>query len=418
MTTLELYRKHRKGEVSKERFLYEVRRDARLPWVTNVTSYNDAVKILKNKGIISELAVTPENTNTAPEVDRVNPYFLKKGVEKMLKDDPALVNGSYIDVLNKAAKKLAKDPHAFDDDLISNATSAHKLDQDLQMRPVKKASDHVDEENAMEKVKGQETLKAQSAPTGENKKGKPEGVKVMKDKGVTGSEKVIKEITDYLKKKLAISENSVYHEYAVGQSVPTQHGECIIKEINGGTLTVEAKDGKLYDVQMNAVSDAKKKKHEEAEKATHEEPMKEEEYTDFEDETGEFDDFDAIDYDDEESQQQDEYFINVAVRDARAAQELFRDLSGYREFVQMDGSDAYVISDLDAAQDILSHFIENGIEIVDTDVPADHELDEDRLSEEDVELAKINKDLDNKEKELGTLTTKKGQIMSKPGTQV
>ena len=54
MTTLELYRKHKAGEISREKFLYEVRRDNNIPWVLNTTSYDDAVKILKNKSIISE----------------------------------------------------------------------------------------------------------------------------------------------------------------------------------------------------------------------------------------------------------------------------------------------------------------------------------------------------------------------------
>lgn len=54
MTTLELYNKHQAGEVSCEKFLYEVRRDNNLPWITNLTSYNDAIKILKNKGVITE----------------------------------------------------------------------------------------------------------------------------------------------------------------------------------------------------------------------------------------------------------------------------------------------------------------------------------------------------------------------------
>jgi hypothetical protein len=59
MTTAKLYQKLRAGEISKQKFLYEVRRDLNLPWVTNVTSYEDAVKILKNKGIISEGATMP-----------------------------------------------------------------------------------------------------------------------------------------------------------------------------------------------------------------------------------------------------------------------------------------------------------------------------------------------------------------------
>ena len=54
MTTIDLYKKHKAGEISREKFLYEVRRDAKLPWIINITSYDDAVKILKNKGIIRE----------------------------------------------------------------------------------------------------------------------------------------------------------------------------------------------------------------------------------------------------------------------------------------------------------------------------------------------------------------------------
>ncbi len=54
MTALELYRKHKVGEVSKDRFISEVRKDSQLPWINNMTSYDDAIRILKNKGIIKE----------------------------------------------------------------------------------------------------------------------------------------------------------------------------------------------------------------------------------------------------------------------------------------------------------------------------------------------------------------------------
>lgn len=56
MTVANLFAKHRAGEVSKEKFLYEVRRDAQLPYISNLTSYDDAIKILKQKGIIKEAA--------------------------------------------------------------------------------------------------------------------------------------------------------------------------------------------------------------------------------------------------------------------------------------------------------------------------------------------------------------------------
>ena len=58
MTTIDLYRKHKAGEISREKFLYEVRRDPNLStFITNLTSYDDAVKILKNKGIVTEAPV-------------------------------------------------------------------------------------------------------------------------------------------------------------------------------------------------------------------------------------------------------------------------------------------------------------------------------------------------------------------------
>lgn len=56
MTIAKLYENHKKGKVSKQSFLYEARKDSSLPWVNNLTSYEDAVKILKNKGVISEAA--------------------------------------------------------------------------------------------------------------------------------------------------------------------------------------------------------------------------------------------------------------------------------------------------------------------------------------------------------------------------
>lgn len=54
MTIAKLYENHKKGKVSKQSFLTEARKDSNLPWISNLTSYEDAVKILKNKGVISE----------------------------------------------------------------------------------------------------------------------------------------------------------------------------------------------------------------------------------------------------------------------------------------------------------------------------------------------------------------------------
>lgn len=217
MTTIELYRKHKAGEVGRDRFLYEVRRDKNLPWVTNITSYDDAVKILKNKGVISE---ADANVVTDPAVDRVNPYFLKKGVEKMLSKEEELTNDSYINALNKAAKQLEKNPHAFDKEMFANADDVEKADAKLETQEVKKAN-HKDKANEMKKAK----------------------IKALKEAAIT-------ELKDYLKKKEQINEDSHY-EYHIGSEVHTANGKGKVVEIVGGTLTVEMEDGSLEDVQIN-----------------------------------------------------------------------------------------------------------------------------------------------------------------------
>ena len=229
MTTIELYRKHKAGEIGRDRFLYEVRRDKNLPWVTNVTSYDDAVKILKNKGVISEADV---NIATDPAVDRVNPYFLKKGVEKMLSKEEELTNDSYINALNKAAKQLHKNPHAFDKEMFANAEDVEKADAKLETQEVKKAN-HKDKANEMKKAK----------------------VKSLKEAAII-------ELKDYLKKKDAINEDSHYKHH-IGSEVHTPDGKGKVVEIVGGTLTVEMEDGSHKDFQINTIDHFTQKASEE-----------------------------------------------------------------------------------------------------------------------------------------------------------
>lgn len=54
MTIFNLFKQLEQGKINQTKFLYEARRDQNLPWITNFTSFEDAVKILKNKGIITE----------------------------------------------------------------------------------------------------------------------------------------------------------------------------------------------------------------------------------------------------------------------------------------------------------------------------------------------------------------------------
>ena len=230
MTTIELYRKHKAGKIDRNRFIYEVRKDKNLPWVTNLTSYDDAVKILKNKGIISE---ADANVQTDPAVDKVNPYFLKRGVNMLLSKEKELDNDSYINALNKAAKALEKDSTAYDEEMFANAKDVEKADKKLEMKDVKKG-DLNDTDNEMKKVK----------------------VKALK-------QAALKELADSLKKKDQINEDAHWN-HTVGSNVHTPDGEGTVKEIIGGTLTVEFEDGTLKDFQINTIDHHTKKAQEEA----------------------------------------------------------------------------------------------------------------------------------------------------------
>lgn len=235
MTTAQLYRKHKAGEVSREKFLYEVRRDSNLPWITNTTSFDDAVKILKNKSIISELDA---NIKADPAVDRVNPYFLKAGVQNMLSKEKELTNDSYMKALNKAAKMLQKNPHVFDDLMMKNADEVEKHDAKLQTKEVKKG-DLNDVANQMKKVK----------------------VKDKTKKAKTLKEAALDELASSLKKKESINEDTHY-KHNVGAEVHTPDGPGKIKEIMGSTFTVEMEDGTLKDYQINVI-DKSIEKHKE-----------------------------------------------------------------------------------------------------------------------------------------------------------
>ena len=241
MTTAQLYRKHKAGEVSREKFLYEVRRDSNLPWITNTTSFDDAVKILKNKSIISELDA---NIKADPAVDRVNPYFLKAGVQNMLSKEKELDNDSYMKALNKAAKMLQKNPHVFDDLMLKNADEIEKHDAKLHTKEVKKG-DLNDVANQMKKVK----------------------VKDKTKKAKTLKEAALDELASSLKKKESINEDT-HWKHTVGSEIHTPDGPGKIKEIMGSTFTVEMQDGTLKDYQINVIEKAIEK-HKETQEEAH-----------------------------------------------------------------------------------------------------------------------------------------------------
>jgi len=86
MTTQDLYTQVVTGDITEQKFLYEVRRDINLPFITQHNNFKDTVQILKNKGMISEKQ-TKESTGKqdveiiAKTIDMVNPYEYSKGMD-------------------------------------------------------------------------------------------------------------------------------------------------------------------------------------------------------------------------------------------------------------------------------------------------------------------------------------------------
>lgn len=78
MTTQELYSKVKKGEITKEQFLFEVKRDPRFVSIIHVSNnFDDTVSILKNKGMITE-------SEESSQIKHFNVIgMMREGLEKM-----------------------------------------------------------------------------------------------------------------------------------------------------------------------------------------------------------------------------------------------------------------------------------------------------------------------------------------------
>jgi len=268
MTTVDLYKQLKEGKIAESKFLYEVRKDSNLPFITNLTSFKDAEQILKNKGIIQEWA--KDDKEIIAIIDRLNPYRFKRAMDAELRKLKDFDEPAYIKTRAKVAKKMASDPMAYREEEFMNSKEIAKEDAKLQMEPVKKGVRH--EGQQMTKVKGQHTLKSQHAPKTENKKGKPKGVKELtyhakKAKGIvetlpeTKKEKIVESVFNFLfKKKVTLTEDT-HHRFGVGQSVPLPKQDreafgCesgVVKEIKGGTLylELEVNDDKGQPLQIS-----------------------------------------------------------------------------------------------------------------------------------------------------------------------
>jgi len=262
------YRDLLEGKMSQANFLTNVRRD--FPHlVTNINSFQDTVKILKSKRILSEVEIKNPNNETPKEIgfDHVNYYQLTKGTNYELEQMDVISDENYVEARNKALDNIKKDPDAYRELIVHNLKDIKKRDKNLQMVPVGE-NNLVDKPNAMKatqkdaKTNTQTTLgKQESAKKGGIKKVKHMTMSPKRYKGVKyfetpGKEKVIA-LKEHLLKEFDESTKKT-ENLTIGQRVMKNDGSKvgIITDLDTGTLTATVKwdDGKIEHVQTNVLT--------------------------------------------------------------------------------------------------------------------------------------------------------------------
>jgi hypothetical protein len=153
MTVQNLYTQYLDGKITKQKFLYEVRRDQNLTMISPSNSFDDVVKILKNKSIISEKASKESKQPTgkqdveiiAKTIDMVNPYEYAKGIDYELDivDVPAtsgdLDEGNVLRAQKKVLANLTKNPSYYTEKMYGQV----KFDGDETVEINKKSIDAI-----------------------------------------------------------------------------------------------------------------------------------------------------------------------------------------------------------------------------------------------------------------------------------
>jgi len=137
MTAQTLYNQLVQGIISEEKFLYEVRRDPRLPMITKFNSLKDTIQILKSKSIITENKdLVPkykaDKNPKLPEIesftiDQVSPYEYGKGINYELELTQLAVGQNMpteeemVSTQRKVLKNLTSDPYYYTKKCYSDA---------------------------------------------------------------------------------------------------------------------------------------------------------------------------------------------------------------------------------------------------------------------------------------------------------
>jgi hypothetical protein len=262
------------GKMSKANFMRNVR--MQFPQhISPVTSYDDSVKILKGKRILSEaeqpIGVYGHNPNAETDlyrgIDHLNYYQVYKGIQYELAKMPEITDANYIKARNKVVDRIMKDPDAYKDLQLANFKAVKEMDKDLEMKDVK-PNNLVDKPNEMKVV--QKDAKANTQATLEKKekrKSKTAKVPVMTQapKGnleamaTPGKEKVMalkEHILDELMKpnemREDINKGSRVKKKGLEGYDAAQVGNVI--EFDGDTATVQWDNDSVEHVQANILT--------------------------------------------------------------------------------------------------------------------------------------------------------------------
>lgn len=255
------------GKMSKQNFMRNVR--MQFPqYVSPVSSYEDSIKILKGKRILSE-AAKPEGVyghNPSAEVtkypnfDTVNYTQLMKGMKYELAKMDEITDENLVRAKEIALKNLTKDPMAYRELMIANQKAITDMDKDLDMKEVK-ADNKVDKANGMKVVKKDAPAAANQSKKFTNKVEKaiqmsqtPKKVKGVEVMEVPGKEKI-----------MALKE-AILKEFHTGLEVPEQIGVGArvmsrdkkkvgeVTAVEQDTATVKMDDGSLEHIQLNVLT--------------------------------------------------------------------------------------------------------------------------------------------------------------------
>jgi hypothetical protein len=259
------------GKMSKANFMRNVR--MQFPQhVSPVSSFEDSVKILKGKRILSE---TPEgvyghNPNAEAEtsrgIDHLNYYQVYNGIQYELAKMPEITDETYIAARKKVVDAILKDPDAYKQLQLANFKAVKEMDEDLKMKEVKE-DNLVDKPNEMKVVKKdakantENTLEKKEKKKAKNGKGiqlmsqtpkKAEGIAQTME--VPGKEKVIalkEHILDEMTKV-----NPEHEHFNVGARVKKKDNSLVgeITEWDGDTATVKTDEGQVHHIQGNVLT--------------------------------------------------------------------------------------------------------------------------------------------------------------------